>query len=94
VLPASIRLPASLLLHARALATMRDETLAQVGRRALRANVAGAQPISLGVARDERSRDPWPPCALAAAALSDTRQPVASRYDDRRIDPAEATNTL
>jgi hypothetical protein len=88
VLPASIRLPASLLRHARALATMRDETLAQIGRRALRADVAGAQPISLGVAR------PWPPCALAAAALSDTRQPVASRYDDHRIDPAEATNTL
>jgi hypothetical protein len=41
VLP-PVRLPASLLRHAKALAMARDETLAQVVRRALRAYVAGA----------------------------------------------------
>ena len=40
VLP-PVRLPASLLRHAKAVAAARDETLAQVVRRALRAYVAG-----------------------------------------------------
>jgi hypothetical protein len=42
VLP-PVRLPASLLRHAKAVAAVRDETLAQVVRRALRAYVAGPQ---------------------------------------------------
>ena len=47
VLP-PVRLPASLLRHAKALATARGETLAQVVRRALHTHVAGAgQPIAL-----------------------------------------------
>jgi hypothetical protein len=56
VLP-PVRLPASLLRHAKALATARDETLAQVVRRALRAYVAGAQPIGLETVFGERPRD-------------------------------------
>jgi hypothetical protein len=57
VLP-PVRLPASLLRHAKALATARDETLAQVGRRALRAYVAGAgaPPIEPGTVLGEHPR--------------------------------------
>jgi hypothetical protein len=57
VLP-PVRLPASLLCHAKALATARDETLAQVVRRALRAYVAGAgaQPPNLETALGEHPR--------------------------------------
>jgi hypothetical protein len=50
-------MPASLLLHARALAAGWDESLAQVVRRALRAYVAGAgaQPIGLEAVLSERA---------------------------------------
>jgi hypothetical protein len=58
-----VRLPASLLRHAKAVAAARDETLSQVVRRALRIYVGGGQPakqldIENAVAAERRQTTP------------------------------------